>query len=35
MPTLTPEQKKIIKEIEKQAIAYGVDPDFAIALANL
>jgi hypothetical protein len=35
MPTLTPEQKKIIKEIEKQATAYGVDPDFAIALANL
>lgn len=35
MPILTPEQKKIIKEIEKQATTYGVDPDFAIALANL
>ena len=35
MAGLTKEQKKIIREIEKEAIDAGVDPDFAIALANL
>lgn len=35
MAKLTPEQKNIIRLIEKEAIAAGVDPYFAIALANL
>jgi len=35
MPELTPEQKKIIRLIEKEANAVGLDPDYAIALANL
>lgn len=35
MAELTKDQKKIIRLIEKEAIAAGIDPDFAIALANL
>lgn len=35
MAELTKEQKRIIRLIEKEAIAAGVDPDFAIAIANL
>lgn len=32
---LTSEQKSIIKAIEKEAIRQGLDPDFAIAIANV
>lgn len=35
MAGLTKEQKKIIRLIEKEAIDAGIDPDFAVALANL
>jgi hypothetical protein len=35
MSKLTPEQKSIIREIEKQAVAAGLDPDYAVALASL
>jgi hypothetical protein len=34
MADLTSEQKTIIRAIEKQAIAMGVDPDFALAVAG-
>jgi hypothetical protein len=34
MADLTSEQKKIIREIEKQAIAMGIDPNFALAVAG-
>jgi hypothetical protein len=34
MADLTDEQKKIIREIEKQAIAMGIDPNFALAVAG-
>jgi hypothetical protein len=35
MADLTKEQKEIIRMIEKEAKAAGVDPDFAVALASL
>ena len=35
MPDLTPEQKKIIRLIEKESNLVGLDPDYAVALANL
>jgi hypothetical protein len=35
MAKLTAEQKRLIKIIEAEAIRAGVDPDFAVALANL
>lgn len=35
MAELTKEQKRIIRLIEKEAIAAGLDPDFALAIASL
>jgi hypothetical protein len=35
MAELTKEQKRIIRLIEKEATAAGIDPDFAVAIANL
>lgn len=34
MADLTDDQKKIIREIERQAIAMGIDPNFALAVAG-